>query len=169
MSDNDLTKTILKAAFTIGLLLHILSIIMRVYLIIYGPIQFLSLLPYMLMEGIFLMKSIHAIYVTSSKNGTTWLKTFSIINVFLIMLLFIASILFEFLLKENSKSGGRPPTFNVAKVVCIIFLSGPLITNSAFLGCAYLSTNTKVKEVADIICSYTCKDIQSCKISNSSL
>ena len=169
MGNSELTKITLKIAFTVGFILHVLSIITRIYLFIYGPPQFITLLPYMIMEWMFLTKSIHAIYVTPSKNGTTWLKTFAIINVFLILLLFIASILFEILLKGNTKDSNLPPTFNVVKVVWIIFLSGPLITNSAFLGVAYLSTTIKIKDIPNIPWSYHYQDWHRYKISDKSL
>ena len=150
MGDNKIITIALKIAYTTGFVLHVLSILFRMYLILYGPIQFISLIPYMLMEAIFLLKSIKEIFVSSARSRTAWVKTFAMINSLLFLLLFIICIFYSRLIKRFYAEEHESPTWNIVKVIWIIFLSGPLVTNSAFLGITYLSISKKSKEVPNI-------------------
>ena len=100
MSDSEMVTMALKIAYAAGFVLHILSIALRIYLILYGPIQFVSLIPYMLLEVIFLVKSMKVIFISSTKGRIAWAKTFALINSLLFLLLFIVSIFYSRLLER---------------------------------------------------------------------
>ena len=148
MGENELAKLTMKVVYSIGLGLHILSIICRWFLLTNGPAQLAALAPYLIMETLFLYNSCKATYVDSSLFDSIWMKVFSGINVILFTSLFTASIFLDIAFNGKSGKGEETTIIGMLMLLWIIFLSGPLISNAAFLGSSYLSKQvvTKVTE-----------------------
>ena len=144
MDENDLADYFLKGSFGFGLILHILSIITRLYLIFNGPIFLMCLLPYMVMEVMFLYTSSMTIFNKSASLGKTWVKVFSVVNVLSFTTLIGFLLTFDTILGESMKDTHISTIRSLIKLVCIILLTGPLISNTTFLGFSSISKHTQI-------------------------
>ena len=81
MGEIKLASSFLKVVYSFGLVLPILSMLCRVYLIVYGPSQLMALAPYILMEVKFLHDSFTDMMTPSPRNGLSWMTVFSAVNV----------------------------------------------------------------------------------------
>ena len=140
MGENEFTNWILRGIYCFGLVLHILSLACRTYLVAYGPIQLMALAPYTLVELLFIYGSFIHLLKTSRSKPSIWMKAFSSVNTVTILFLFILSFCFcviaDYGLEKEMES-----VRTLQKLLCLVFLTGPLITNSAFLGYSYLSNS----------------------------
>ena len=143
MNENELAGYFLKGSFGFGLILHILSIITRLFLIFNGPTLLMYLLPYMVMEVFFMYTSSMKVFNKSVPLAKTWVKVFAVINVLSFVTLIGFLLTFDTILGKSLEDSHISTIRSLMKLFCIILLSGPLISNTSFLGLCGISKQTQ--------------------------
>ncbi|CAI2381702.1 unnamed protein product [Moneuplotes crassus] len=139
IDENELPRSFLKISFAIGFILHLLSIIIRAFIIQNGPKLLLGLIPYMIMEIFFLYASSMTIYISQAPLGRPWMQLFSMVNVLSFMTLIGLLLTSDAVFGENLEETNLSTIKSLMKLLCITLLSGPLISNTSFLGFCCIS------------------------------
>ena len=142
LNENEAALFILKGSFSFGLVLHILSILIRIYWIIYGPTLLLAVLPYTAMEVLFIYYSSMTIYIKSSNKVKSWVKIFSMISVLSCFSLIAICLSLDLILGNNLEDMDVSSLRSLLKLLCIILWAGPLISNVTFIGICWITKKT---------------------------